>query len=141
MKVPLLQRITQFTLVLLIGLFFIAPPRVSAQTHTWSGVCLGGSDNDVATIQGLECLVANIFTVFITLVGLAGFVMFILGAFRWLTSGSNSKGLDAAKRTFTYAVLGLVLALSAFIILNLIADFTGVSVIKTFRIPTSDINW
>lgn len=127
--------------VALVSLSFVIPAQAQAQTRAWSGVCLAGSSGDVPTIQGLECLIANIFTVIITLIGLGGFVMFILGAFKWLTAGSNSKNIDSAKRTFTYAILGLVLALSAFIIINLIADFTGVTVIKTFRIPTSAINW
>ena len=108
-----------------------------AQTAPWSGVCVGGADNDVATIQGLECLIANIFTVIITLIGLAAFVMLIVGSVRWLTSGGNSSHLDKAKNTMTYAIIGIVVALSAFIVINLIAGFTGIETIKEFRIPTS----
>lgn len=136
------KHLVALSLLLAFGFINIAlPTQAYAQTAAWSGVCLAGSSGDVPTIQGLECLIANVFTVIITLIGLGGFVMFILGAFKWLTAGSNSKNIDSAKRTFTYAVLGLILALSAFIIINLIADFTGVTVIKTFRIPTSAINW
>lgn len=109
-----------------------------AQTANWSGVCVGGADNDVATIQGLECLIANVFTVIITLIGLAAFVMLIIGSVRWLISGGNSSNLDKAKSTMTYAIIGIVVALSAFIVINLIAGFTGVSDIKTFKIPTSE---
>ena len=109
-----------------------------AQTTTWSGVCVGGADNDVATIQGLECLIANVFTVIITLIGLAAFVMLIVGAVRWLVSGGNSSNIDKARSTMTYAIIGIVVALSAFIVINLLAGFTGVDVIKTFTIPTSE---
>ncbi len=109
-----------------------------AQTTTWSGVCVGGTDNDVATIQGLECLIANVFTVIITLIGLAAFVMLIVGAVRWLVSGGNSSNIDKARSTMTYAIIGIVVALSAFIVINLLAGFTGVDVIKTFTIPTSE---
>ncbi|GIK84477.1 MAG: hypothetical protein BroJett025_10990 [Patescibacteria group bacterium] len=109
-----------------------------AQTTAWSGVCVGGVDNDVATIQGLECLIANVFTVIITLIGLAAFVMLIVGSVRWLVSGGNSSNIDKARSTMTYAVIGIVVALSAFIVLNLIAGFTGVETIKTFTIPTSE---
>ncbi len=139
---PSRSRLVALTIIFAFVLFNLALPTPAlAQPRAWSGVCLAGSTGDVPTIQGLECLIANVFSVIITLIGLGGFVMFILGAFKWLTAGSNSKNIDSAKRTFTYAVLGLVLALSAFIIINLIADFTGVTVIKTFRIPTSAINW
>ncbi|NCN50859.1 MAG: hypothetical protein GW925_00225, partial [Candidatus Pacebacteria bacterium] len=46
--------------------------------------------------------------------------------------------LQSAKGSMTYAVIGMVVALSAFIILNLIASFTGISLITQFRIPSSD---
>ncbi len=117
---------------------------VSAQTQDWSGVCVGSAENnagDVATIQGLECLIANVFTVFITLLGLAGFVMFLVAGVRWLTSGGNSKGIETARNTMTFAVVGLVVALSSFIVINLIADFTGVNVIRKFVIPGPNTQW
>ena len=133
--------------LIFVSLFFLSgliSPQVKAQTEEWSGVCVGPQDNgagDVATIQGLECLIANIFTVFITLLGLAGFVMFLVAGVRWLTSGGNSKGIETAKNTMTFAVVGLVVALSAFIVINLIADFTGVNVIRKFVIPAPDTEW
>lgn len=135
------KRFSWLVVVALLLSNLVLPLRVQAQTYEWSGVCVGGVDNDVATLQGLECLIANIFVVFITIIGLAGFVMFLLGSFKWLLAGSDSKNIQSARSTFTYAVLGLVLALSAFIIINLIADFTGVQSIKTFLIPRSDWVW
>jgi hypothetical protein len=118
---------------------------VYAQTQAWSGVCVGPAQinaatkaNDVATIQGVQCLLANVFTVIITIVGLAGFVMFIVGAFRYLVSGSNSKGIEAAKNTIQYMVIGIIVTLSGFIILNMISSFTGIDVITRFVIPSSD---
>jgi heme/copper-type cytochrome/quinol oxidase subunit 2 len=95
---------------------------------------VGGAENDVATIQGFECLLANILTVFIALIGLAAFVMVVIAAFRYLLSGGNSKGTEQAKNTLTYAIIGIVVALSAFIILNLLTAFTGVDLTK-FIIP------
>lgn len=137
---------TAFTLALWLALLIVLPKPVHAQTSRWSDVCVGSEETGansetVATIQGFECLIANIFVVFITLVGLSGFVMFIYASFRWLISGGDSKGTQAARNTMTYSILGLVLALSAFIIINLIAEFTGINAIKSFRIPTSDIMW
>jgi hypothetical protein len=127
-------------LTLLLLLSSMTSP-VAAQTEDWSGVCVGSADlggvdaSEVATFQGLECLIANIFVVIITIIGLAGFVMFIIGSVRWLISGGNSKGIDSAKGTMTYAVVGIVVSVSAFIILNLIANFTGVQTITDFVIP------
>jgi hypothetical protein len=114
---------------------------VYAQTKAWSGVCVGGPDNDVATIQGLQCVVANVLSIAITGIGLAGFVMLIVGAFKYLLSGGNAKGADDGKNTMTFAVIGLVVALSAFIILRILAEFTGVRSILNFTIPNSQTNF
>jgi hypothetical protein len=123
---------------ILLHVFF--PPLAHAQQE-WAGVCvgeeLGDIGKDVATIQGAQCLIANAFAVIITVIGLAGFVMFVFGAFTWMLSGNNSKGVDNARQAMTYAVIGIVVALSGFIIINLIASFTGVSTITEFRIPSS----
>lgn len=135
----------QAIIFLLYGAVILASAQpVQAQTVAWSGVCVGSRDGaaaDVATIQGLECLIANVFTVIITLIGLAAFVMFIVGSMRWLTSGGNSTSVDRARGTMTYAVYGIVVSLSAFIVLNLIAGFTGIELITRFSIPTSQTQW
>jgi len=89
---------------------------------------------DVATIQGFGCLIANILSVAITVIGLAAFVMFIYASFKWMLAGSNSKNVETARSTFTYGVIGLVVAVSSFIILNLISNFTGITV-TNFVIP------
>ncbi|NCN83004.1 MAG: hypothetical protein GW947_03480 [Candidatus Pacebacteria bacterium] len=116
-------------------LFILSAQPVFAQTSEWGGVCV---EKGVATIQGLECLFANIFTVIIPLIGFAAFVMFIYGSFQWLLSGGDSKHTSQAKNALTYGVIGIVVALSAFIILNLISNFTGITKIKEFRIPRSN---
>lgn len=117
---------------------FLPPVALAQAPQAWGGVCTDdGTDSGVATIQGLECLLANVLTVAITGIGLAAFVMFIVASFRYMLSGGNSKGTETAKNTLTYAVVGIVVALSAFVILNLIAAFTGISIFTQFKIPTS----
>lgn len=115
-----------------------ARPAFAQGTAAWSGVCVSGPDNDVATIQGAECLIANIFAIIITLIGMAGFAMMVIASFRYLASGGNTKHTEKSRNTFTYAVAGIVVALSAFIALRIVTDFTGINQLMEFRIPTSD---
>lgn len=89
---------------------------------------------EVATIQGVGCLARNVLAVATTFIGLAAFVMLIMGAFLYLTSGGQTKHIDNAKQAITYAVIGIVVALMAFFILNLIATFTGARGILEFDI-------
>lgn len=126
--------------------FLSATSPAFAQTSSWSGVCIqektleDGEVIQVATIQGLQCLLANVLSTFLTLVGIAAFVMLVVSAFRIL-AGSNSTEMENAKKAITQAVIGLFVAISAFIILNLIAEFTGVKTILNFVIPDSTTQW
>lgn len=92
----------------------------------------------VPTVQGARCIIANILSIGTSAVGLVGFVMFLIGSFTYLLSGGNTKGTESSKQTLTFAVVGIVVALSAFILLNVIRAFTGVDRILQFEIPTSD---
>jgi amino acid transporter len=91
---------------------------------------------NVATIRGIECMVSNILAVATTIIGLAAFIMVIVGAFLYLTSGGNSKGVEAGKQSMTYAVIGIILALLSYWILILISDFTGVETFLEFTLSS-----
>lgn len=119
------------------------PHQAQAQTTAWAGVCVDteGGNTDVATIQGFQCLLANVLSVALTLLGLVGFVMIVVASLRYLLSGGNSQNVEKSKQTISYAVIGIIVALSAFIILNLISEFTGVKSILKFSIPDSNTCW
>lgn len=137
-----LQQIHQYrTLLVTTGvvvLTHLLTSPVFAQVEDWSEdngeVYVDEYGNQVATIKGIEALVANVLAVFTTIIGLASFVMLIVGAFMYLTSGGNSKGTEAGKQSITYAIIGIVVSLMAFFILQLIANFTGVDAILDFNL-------
>jgi hypothetical protein len=126
-------------LILGVVIFTLPTPAQAQGVKAWSVVCLGTGDaSDVATIQGFQCILANILSIAISGFGLVGFVMTLIGGFTFMLSGGNSKGAETAKQTITFAIGGLVVALSAFIILRFLASFTGVNTILNFKIPNSD---
>ncbi len=137
MKKNLISKLS--TAAFLIFNFLFAAAPVLAQTEAWEeGLCV---QYGVATIQGIGCLLANVLSIVLTVIGIAGFIMMVVGSLRWLLSGGNTQNVESAKKTMTYAVIGLVVAISSFAIINLIAEFTGVHIIKEFFIPTSDFDW
>ncbi len=121
--------------------FFPIVKQAQAYTKEWQDISEYCVVNDVATIQGIGCLIANILAVTLRLLGLAGFVMIIYAAFTLLLSAGKSQQVEKSKNTITFAIIGIIMALSAFIIVNLIANFTGVSLIRTFTIPSSEKQW
>jgi hypothetical protein len=54
--------------------------------------------------------------------------MLIVGGIKYTTSGGDPKSVESAKKTLTYAILGMVLVASAYLILRLIGEFTGADV-------------
>jgi hypothetical protein len=118
------------------GSLLISPVHAQA-TKAWSGRCVSnvGGFNDVATIQGLECLFYNVLQVIVTIAGLAFFFMFINGGFKYLFSSSEPKAVAAASSTLTSALIGLVGVIASWLILKLIQDFTGINV-TIFKIPS-----
>ncbi len=98
----------------------------------WGGCVV----NDAATIQCVEPLFRNVLQALAALVGVALFVMLIVGGFTFLFSGGDQKKLEQAKGTVTNAIIGLVVIVAAYLMLKTIEWFTGVNV-TTFQLnPT-----
>lgn len=114
---------------------------VQAQTQTWDKINQNCVVDGVATVQGIGCVLANVFSIFLTLLGLTGFVMIIVAAFNLMFSAGKSQEVDKSKNTITFAIVGIIVALSAFIILNLLSSFTGIDEIKSLIIPGSQKDW
>jgi len=94
------------------------------------------TDDGVATIQGFECIFTNIVRVLVPLVGLAFFIMLIVGAFQFMTAGGEPKAVVKARATITAAIFGLVLFFGIWFILLLIKAITGVDVTQFVIPPT-----
>jgi hypothetical protein len=126
-------------LLIVVGLFillpFVSAAPVHAQTKSWSGGCVykDAQGDDIATFQGVECIVSNFLNVAITLIGVAILVMIVFGAYQILASGGDPKAVEGGKATITHAVLGLIIAISAWFIISFIAKFTGSEQITKFN--------
>ncbi len=67
---------------------------------------------------------------FMGVVGVIAVAMMVFGGFRWITAAGNSSRISAAKETLNSAAIGLVLALTSFLILRTINPN-----LVTLRIP------
>ena len=121
-------------LILFLSIIFFPTPALAQGTSWNNGRCVSTVDATVPTIQGFECLFANVLKVIVTVAGLAFFVMFIVGGFQYMQSNNDPKAVAAASSTLTYAIIGLVGVIVSWLILQFIYTFTGVDVTK-FQIP------
>lgn len=60
----------------------------------------------------------------------------IFGGIKWILSGGDKGKVDAARGTIVGAIIGLVIALAAFFVLNLVAKVFGLGSITNLTIPT-----
>ena len=89
---------------------------------------------DPATLNDFTDMFANIVSASLGLVGILLFIFLLIGGFKYITSGGDPKNAEAAKKTITYAILGVVLAASAVLIMQIIASITGQTQWSVFRI-------
>ena len=62
----------------------------------------------------------SIVNVALFLIGAISVIMIVYGGIRYTTSGGNDKNVTAAKDTILYAVVGLVVAILAYAIVNFV---------------------
>lgn len=88
----------------------------------------------VAQIACFESIFARIISIVTILAGLVFFIMLLVGGMRYLFSAGNPKTVEAAKGTLTTAFLGLALIVGAYLILRIVAVFTGLNELLIFKI-------
>lgn len=88
--------------------------------------------SDPAKLSDFQLIFGNIISIVTEIAIFAVFIMLLIGGFKYLTSGSDSKALDSAKGTLTNAVIGLVALIGVWLALRFIGVVTGVDV-TTFR--------
>lgn len=54
------------------------------------------------------------------IIGAIAVIMIIIGGFRYVISGGNSSNVTAAKNTILYAIIGVVVAILAYAIINFV---------------------
>lgn len=98
------------------------------------GDCVVG---DVPTLKCLEVVFSNLLVMSSAFIVFVLFVMFIIGAFTYLTSFGNPEKIKKAQGTFKLALVGFILFISSFLILRLIdvIFLGGAGKIFKFKIP------
>lgn len=86
--------------------------------------------NPVAEETGGETelldLVLRIINFFLGFLGILAVIMVIYGGIRYVTSAGNDEGVGAAKKIILYSVVGLIIVLLSFVIINTVIS-SGVS--------------
>jgi uncharacterized membrane protein len=109
---------------LLFGLSFM-PSVVSAdlKNEACQGVALGGAADcgDPAATQGqVMAVVRTAINILSLIVGVIAVIMIIVGGLKYITSAGDSNNTTSAKNTILYAIIGLVIVVSAQLIVRFV---------------------
>jgi hypothetical protein len=88
--------------------------------------------NGVATLDCIFPLISNLIYWLLLFSGTVSITIIIISGIRFITSGGEAKSVDTAKKSMTYAILGLLLVFLSFLIINVVAFVTNVACIKNF---------
>lgn len=92
------------------------------------------SINGVVTLDCIFPLIGTLISWLLFFAGIIAVFMVIIAGIRFITSGGDPKTVDSAKKTLTYAILGLLIVFFSFFILRIIAYVTNVACIDPTNI-------
>lgn len=101
-------------------------------SNSCSSTTVNGIVFHVASLQCLPVLFANVLQALFFFAGTVAAILIIISGIRIITAGGDAKLLETARKTLTYAILGLFLILFSYLILSIIAQVTGVKCILDF---------
>lgn len=93
-----------------------------------SPVYAGAPTQNPAKIRDLVDIIENIIKLLAPAAAIAFLIMLLIGGFKFVSSGGDPKATASAKATLTYAVIGVILVVVAWLILSAISYFTTANV-------------
>lgn len=93
------------------------------------GTCV---QNGVATLNCIPIVFHNIINWALILSGVTALFFIIISGTTYIRSGGDQEKIKGAREVLTYAIIGLVIILLSFAIINLISFVTNVPCIKQF---------
>jgi len=104
-------------------------------TQTINNPVLGPSLGSMNGVGFFQRLLPALISIALVLGVVVFFFMFLSGAVSWITSGGDKAKTEIAKSRLTNAIVGLVILLSFFAIINLIELFFGVNLLRLNLAP------
>ncbi len=89
-------------------------------------------EKGIATLSCIPIVFRNVINAALFFVGVVALVFIIFSGFKFMSSGADPKQVEGARNTLVYALIGLIVVLSSFFVLNFISDITQVGCILTF---------
>lgn len=91
----------------------------------WDQIVSGCVTDGVARLTCIPAVIQNVVGFALIASGIVAVIFIIWAGARYVTSGGDQKRVDAARKTLTWAIIGLIIILMSFFIVNFIGVLTG----------------
>lgn len=102
-------------------------PGGAANFTLVKGVCVPSSSSTGLSNVAPYTIIVNVMNWLMAMIGIVAIIMFVISGWIYLTAGGDEKKTETAKNNIKYTIIGLVVALTAFIIVRLVANLVGAS--------------
>lgn len=99
---------------------FAQPASAGFEQGITDGASSAKSDDQSTDLFGSTGIFRTITNVLLFLIGAVSVIMLIIGGIRYTVSGGDSTAVTSAKNTILYAVVGIVVALLAYAVVNFV---------------------
>ena len=90
---------------------------------------------NIAPTPGIGNVIRAVINLLFVVAAVIAIVFLIWGGIRWILSGGDKAGVEAARNTIIAAVIGLVIVFLTFFILTLVFNFLGFGALFQFNLP------
>ena len=106
--------------------------------NVYDGVNAARADGMPTELVGENGIFLQITNTILYAVGIIAVVMLIWGGVRYIISGGDGKKVTDAKNTILYAILGLVVALLSYAIVNFVLNVVGTGETSVDQVESSE---
>ena len=108
--------------IALVGMFILAP---ISSAGILDGACSGVANNEIcdkSSQTDATPLIQSVINILLYIVLVVSVIMIIVGGMRYMLSAGDSGKVTSAKNTVVYAVVGLIVAVFSWVIVNLVVQ-------------------
>lgn len=87
-------------------------------------------------LSNFSGIVSGVLTILLIIAIIIAVFFLIYGGIKWITSGGDKQAVESARNHIVAAIIGLIIALLAFFIINIVLGLLGLDALSTFTLPT-----
>lgn len=106
--------------IITIAGLLLAPLKAYGLGPIEQGILAARSEGQPENLFGTSGIFTNVVNILLFTIGVLSVIMIIIGGMRYVISSGKEASVDKAKNTILYAIIGLVVALLAYAIINFV---------------------